>query len=557
MNFYRLKLYLFVFLILLSTLSGIAQHRIITIKLLDASNKKPISNAAATIEGVKSSVYSNKAGYFQLKIEGEESQISVSHIGYETSRFQIPKHDVFTILINRDYTKLPDLNLLNYPTDSVEIKNHKAIQISGFGDSLEQNAQYSGGWEKFYFYFGNSITQSKKYSSDIFKGQVQFTISEDSLLTDIMTIPDTILNREVIISTLRSMSKWYPALQNGKTALQNFQLKIYGEVEKYRDVEVQPSPLDGMSGFYRYVGKTMKYPQEARRNRVEGRVFIQFVVDIDGKIFDVKVVKGIGFGCDEEAVLAVASAPIWNPGKQGGKPVRVRVILPITFSMGSSITTNNPYPDESLSEIIVTAIGIEEPRHYKVENTYSRLREKDPEFPGGPEKKTKYFHKNNKLIDELPDPNKFGNRVRLEFTVDVKEKIKDINVINSLGEVFDSEAIRLYNEMPDLIPATKNELPIEKTLQSTVRFGSISQNRMATAYGHFQSGISNYDKGKFEKAIEQFTKAITLNPTALDYYFNRALTLIEISKMSKACEDLKLIKSSDESALILYEKYCN
>lgn len=98
-------------------------------------------------------------------------------------------------------------------------------------------------------------------------------------------------------------------------------------------VEDQPTPPGGMSAFYKFVGKSMKYPNQARRMGIEGRVFVQFVVDKDGTLTEIKAVKGIGAGCDEEAVRVLKSAPKWKPGKQRGRPVKVRMILPITFKL--------------------------------------------------------------------------------------------------------------------------------------------------------------------------------------------------------------------------------
>jgi len=77
----------------------------------------------------------------------------------------------------------------------------------------------------------------------------------------------------------------------------------------------------------------MNYPRLAIRNNVTGKVFVQFVIDKDGRITDVKSVKGIGFGCDEEAVRVLENAPKWIPGKQRGREVKVRMVLPITFSL--------------------------------------------------------------------------------------------------------------------------------------------------------------------------------------------------------------------------------
>lgn len=104
--------------------------------------------------------------------------------------------------------------------------------------------------------------------------------------------------------------------------------------EIFTIVEDQPAPQGGMGAFYQYVAKKLKYPNQARRMGIEGKVFVQFVVDKDGTITDVQAVKGIGAGCDEEAVRVISSSPKWKPGKQRGRPVKVRMILPITFKLG-------------------------------------------------------------------------------------------------------------------------------------------------------------------------------------------------------------------------------
>ncbi|MCV9385151.1 energy transducer TonB [Reichenbachiella sp. ABR2-5] len=100
-------------------------------------------------------------------------------------------------------------------------------------------------------------------------------------------------------------------------------------------VEDKPEPKGGMAAFYEYVGKNVKYPDAARRMDIQGRVFVQFVVNKQGKISDVTVVKGIGAGCDEEAARIVAEAPDWVPGRQRGKAVSVRMVIPITFKLAN------------------------------------------------------------------------------------------------------------------------------------------------------------------------------------------------------------------------------
>jgi len=103
--------------------------------------------------------------------------------------------------------------------------------------------------------------------------------------------------------------------------------------EEFIHVEQQPEFRGGMEAFRKFLEKNLKYPSRASGAGVQGRVFVQFSVMADGTIANVEVVKGIGFGCDEEAARVVKLMPPWAPGKQGGKPVRVRFTLPIQFSL--------------------------------------------------------------------------------------------------------------------------------------------------------------------------------------------------------------------------------
>jgi protein TonB len=103
--------------------------------------------------------------------------------------------------------------------------------------------------------------------------------------------------------------------------------------EIFSIVEDQPTPQGGMEAFYKYVSKNINYPAQARRMGVEGKVYVQFVVDKDGSLNEVQAIKGIGAGCDQEAVRVVKAAPKWKPGKQRGRAVKVRMVIPITFRL--------------------------------------------------------------------------------------------------------------------------------------------------------------------------------------------------------------------------------
>lgn len=105
------------------------------------------------------------------------------------------------------------------------------------------------------------------------------------------------------------------------------------EEEIFLVVESQPSFPGGDDALYKYLADNLRYPREAREAGIQGRVFVSFVVEKDGSISNVKVLRGIGGGCDEEAVRVVLGMPKWIPGKQRGIPVRVQFNLPIKFTL--------------------------------------------------------------------------------------------------------------------------------------------------------------------------------------------------------------------------------
>ncbi len=98
-------------------------------------------------------------------------------------------------------------------------------------------------------------------------------------------------------------------------------------------VESYPEFPGGMKAFYKYVGDNMNYPTQAIRMGVEGKVFVQFVVDKEGNLSEVKAIREIGAGCDEEAERVLRESPKFIPGKQRGRPVKVRMVMPIVFKL--------------------------------------------------------------------------------------------------------------------------------------------------------------------------------------------------------------------------------
>ncbi len=105
-------------------------------------------------------------------------------------------------------------------------------------------------------------------------------------------------------------------------------------------VENQPEPEGGIQNFFGYVRENLVYPEKARQAGIEGKVFVQFVVDTDGSLDEVKVIKGLSPECDESVVKLMENAPAWNPGTQRGRAVKVRMVRPVTFKLGDTDSSN-------------------------------------------------------------------------------------------------------------------------------------------------------------------------------------------------------------------------
>jgi TonB family protein len=174
-------------------------------------------------------------------------------------------------------------------------------------------------------------------------------VSEDDKISDLVELRD--LDPELVHSmNVDKINKAiYIAFKKDGANFGYLSEKTKTEGDLFTVVERQPEFEGGIKGFHRYVANEIKYPLQARQAGVEGRVDVQFVVEKDGSLSDVKAIKGIGAGCDSEAVRVLQNAPPFKPGSQNGKPVRVRMVVPITFKLNEGKTN----PDNSTQGIII------------------------------------------------------------------------------------------------------------------------------------------------------------------------------------------------------------
>lgn len=201
---------------------------------------------------------------------------------------------------------------------------------------------------------------------------LKVNIQEDQYLQDVEGLKDVDPKLIYSMNVLKDSREVFVAIRKEGENFEYVANQSKQDGEVFILVEEAPSFPGGMDAFYRYVGENIGYPKSAREEGITGRVYVQFIVEKDGSLSDIKTVKGIGGGCDEEAVRVIANAPEFIPGKQRGKAVRVRMVLPIIFSIAGSenLPTGMNPPDESLEEIVVVGYAETVNEKFNVSSLY-------------------------------------------------------------------------------------------------------------------------------------------------------------------------------------------
>ena len=189
---------------------------------------------------------------------------------------------------------------------------------------------------------------------------VVFVVDKDGSITNVKTLRgvDAELDKEAI-RVISSMPKWIPGMQKGKAVKVRYTVPVMfrlpnkpveGKVNEivvkgvakpsdnvtgdvYEAVEQMPEFPGGMAGLMQYITKNLRYPEEAKAKGIQGRVTVRVVVNTEGKVTNAEVLRSADPVLDAEALRVASSLPDWKPGMKDGKPVNVRFIFPVNFSL--------------------------------------------------------------------------------------------------------------------------------------------------------------------------------------------------------------------------------
>ncbi len=147
---------------------------------------------------------------------------------------------------------------------------------------------------------------------------------------------------KLLLSVLVLLLSFSPALLRAQEEIQGVYIEEEEEIDEsmFMVVEDQPGFPGGDAARMRFLAKKIKYPAEAVGNCEQGTVFVSFVVEKDGRITNVKILRGISPSIDAETIRVVRMMPDWKPGKQDGEAVRVRFTMPVKFTLAGNCTKN-------------------------------------------------------------------------------------------------------------------------------------------------------------------------------------------------------------------------
>ena len=211
-------------------------------------------------------------------------------------------------------------------------------------------------------------------------------------------------------------------------------------------------PDGGMAGLMQFLGKNIRYPVNAQKNGTQGRVTVQFIVNTDGSISNVGVLRGVDPDLDGEAVRVISTMPNWQPGMQKGKAVRVKYTVPVMFRLNDEKKEEyKPVQTIAGSVVVTNQTNGKEPAVSNNVITVFEAVEQMPSFPGGTEGLMRYLAQHIKYPVEAQQARKQG-RVIVQVVIDENGNVISPKITRSADPLLDAEAIRVTVNMPKWKP---------------------------------------------------------------------------------------------------------
>lgn len=280
-----------------------------------------------------------------------------------------------------------------------------------------------------------------------------------------------------------------------------------------------------------FLYSNIKYPMEARQDGLQGTVVLSFIVETDGTISDLRIVRDIGGGCAEEALRVVSAMNNvgirWTPGKQAGEAVRVRFNLPVRFRL------EDPKPYVMAGRDTVY-IEFEDTLQYAGGLTALKSYiDQQLQYPGEGEASCAVGEMD---VNILVYPNGYV-------------KVLDVSDYNNLGDEFQFEAIRLAsNTLGKWTPATYEGRPVTSAFDMSLFFKPSAANCQSNIDDYMRgieladAGLTLYNNDEKETGLQKLNEAVELLPEHANVRYLRGQVLLNENRFTEACEDLQKVR---------------
>ena len=240
----------------------------------------------------------------------------------------------------------------------------------------------------------------------------------------------------------------------------------------YEVVEKNATFPGGDTACYNWIVQNIQYPALAQEQGIQGRVFVQFVVNTDGTLDDVKAVRSPDPSLAEEAVRVVKSMPRWNPASQNSKAVRSRFNLPIMFRLSAPEENQDAGNGGAAANGDAKASGQSSNSSAGAEggdNRVFNVVEKQASFPGGNEACDAWLAKQIHY-PAIAQEQGIQGRVFVQFVVNTDGTLDDVVALRSPDPSLAKEAVRVVKSMPRWNPATQNNKPVRSRFNLPIMF---------------------------------------------------------------------------------------
>ena len=315
--------------------------------------------------------------------------------------------------------------------------------------NVDQSAEFPGGRKAMLKFFAENVVYPEEALKQDIHGCVRIsaTIDKDGSVKNVEVVESVhpLLDAEAV-RVVKQMPKWNPEMMDGKpmsvTQTIPVTFKIPNPVNfgvnehTVNDLDSKPEFPGGIEASKKYIAENLIYPEEAKRQGICGRVLVVTGIDRDGTVKVLGIEKSVHPLLDEEAKRVISSMPKWKPGIKDGKPMRLKITIPVNFGVA----------EHSIDEL-----------------------DRKPEFPGGFDVCIKYLAVNVKYPKEAAK-RKIQGRVIVDFVVNKDGSITDVNVVKPVHYLLDEEAVRVVKTMPKWNPGILDGKPVRVKYSLPITF---------------------------------------------------------------------------------------